>query len=214
MQWRAHQKHSRSRLQSPALPSASGGLEEGVKMFCVLASLTPLWWSIAMSQIAMSQITPKQCFKDSNRYLTHESGADWEQLASSGWFFPGKCRVTLWVVTTGEALLASSEQSPGRRPRGGPVRSAAEKPPTRQFSFEVSHTVAIRWPWDWGHPVASLRLGGRGTEVILRLLHSTSGAWAGKPRSTEGWSGWCTSGLSPFLSLSVIILYGFPTGQP
>ena len=143
------------------------------------------------------------------RYLTHESGADWEQPASSGWLFPGKCLETLWVVTTGEALLACSQQSPGRRRASCDTQGRARReglsalrlrnPPAGQFSFEVSRTVAIRWPWDWGHPVAS----------SLCIC-----AWAGKPQATEDWSSWCASGLSPFLSLSVVIRCGFPTEQP
>ena len=35
----------------------------------------------------------------------------------------------------------------GPRPQGGPVRSAAEKPPARRSSLEVSRTVVISWPW-------------------------------------------------------------------
>ena len=199
MRWRAHQKHSRSRPQSPALPSASGGLEEGVKMFCVLASLAPLWWSIAMSQI-----TPKQWFKDSN---SNSQIWGWLRTASQlGMVFPGKCRVTLWVVTTGEALLASSEQSPGRRRTSCGTQGSA-----RGESLSALRLRNLPLGSSLLRSLVQLRLGGRGTEVILWLLHSTSGAWAAKPRSTEDWSDWCASGLSPFLS---VILYGFPTGQP
>lgn len=78
---------------------------------------------------------------------------------------------------TGEALLACSQQSPGRRRASCDTQGRA-----RREGLSALRLRNLPLGGSLLRSLVQLRLGGRGTEVILWLLHSASVPGLGSPK--------------------------------